>query len=97
MICVGSIWVRAFAAAEYPLIITSCAGCYRAIKKDYILSSAYGEMMSGIEVVHTLERLGVAFTGATSSFYEPSREAMKRVCAAAERVGATILADEVYR
>ena len=24
----------------------------------------------GIEVVHTLERLGVAFTGATSEFYD---------------------------
>ena len=27
-----------------------------------------------------LERLRLAFTGATSSFYEPSRQAMKRVC-----------------
>jgi hypothetical protein len=27
-----------------------------------------------------LEKLGVPFTGATSSFYEPTREAMKRVC-----------------
>ena len=34
----------------------------------------------GIEVVHTLERHGVAFTGATSEFYEPSRVAMKRAC-----------------
>jgi D-alanine-D-alanine ligase len=30
--------------------------------------------------VQALERLGLAFTGATSSFYEPSRQAMKRVC-----------------
>jgi D-alanine-D-alanine ligase len=36
----------------------------------------------GIEVVHTLEGNGVAFTGATSEFYEPSREAMKRACRA---------------
>ncbi len=36
----------------------------------------------GIEVVLTLEQAGVPFTGATSEFYEPSREAMKRVCAA---------------
>ncbi|MFQ5530492.1 MAG: D-alanine--D-alanine ligase, partial [Gemmatimonadota bacterium] len=36
----------------------------------------------GIEVVQTLERLGVPFTGATSEFFEPSREAMKRVCRA---------------
>jgi D-alanine-D-alanine ligase-like ATP-grasp enzyme len=34
----------------------------------------------GIEVVQTLERLGVPFTGATSEFFEPSREAMKRLC-----------------
>ena len=36
----------------------------------------------GIEVVQTLERLNVPFTGATSQFYEPSREAMKRACRA---------------
>ncbi len=34
----------------------------------------------GIEVVLALERMGLPFTGATSTFYEPSREAMKRVC-----------------
>ena len=34
----------------------------------------------GIEVVRALEGHGVAFTGATSDFYEPSREAMKRAC-----------------
>jgi D-alanine-D-alanine ligase-like ATP-grasp enzyme len=36
----------------------------------------------GIEVVKTLEEHGVAFTGATSEFYEPSREAMKLACRA---------------
>lgn len=36
----------------------------------------------GIEVVKTLERLDVPFTGGTSQFYEPSREAMKRACRA---------------
>ena len=36
----------------------------------------------GIEVVQTLEMHGVAFTGATSEFYEPSREAMKAACRA---------------
>jgi D-alanine-D-alanine ligase len=36
----------------------------------------------GIEVVKTLEEHGVAFTGATSEFYEPSREAMKLACKA---------------
>jgi D-alanine-D-alanine ligase-like ATP-grasp enzyme len=36
----------------------------------------------GIEVVQTLERLDVPFTGADARFYDPSREAMKRVCSA---------------
>jgi D-alanine-D-alanine ligase len=36
----------------------------------------------GIEVVKTLEEHGVAFTGATSEFYEPSRQAMKLACRA---------------
>ena len=31
----------------------------------------------GIEVVETLEQFGVAFTGSTSDFYEPSREQMR--------------------
>jgi len=34
----------------------------------------------GIEVVRTLERMGVPFTGATSRFYEPSRQQMKAAC-----------------
>ncbi|MDJ0522617.1 MAG: D-alanine--D-alanine ligase [Planctomycetota bacterium] len=34
----------------------------------------------GIEVVQTLERLRVPFTGATSTFYEPTRAAMKAAC-----------------
>ena len=36
----------------------------------------------GIEVVQTLEDMCVPFTGATSNFYEPSREEMKAACAA---------------
>jgi len=34
----------------------------------------------GIEVIRTLERLGVAFTGSTSAFYEPSRVKLKTAC-----------------
>lgn len=41
----------------------------------------------GIEVVETLEAMGVAFTGATSSFYEPTRAEMKR---AARSVGVRV-------
>jgi D-alanine-D-alanine ligase-like ATP-grasp enzyme len=45
-----------------------------------LCDGAWEEDRPGIEVVQALERLGLAFTGATSSFYEPSRQAMKRVC-----------------
>ena len=47
-----------------------------------LCDGAADEDKPGIEVVQTLERLGVPFTGATSEFYEPSREAMKRACRA---------------
>src|SRR5436190_8335032 len=45
-----------------------------------LCDGAWDEDRAGVEVVQTLERLGVAFTGATSNFYEPSREVMKKVC-----------------
>lgn len=38
-------------------IVTSCAGCYRAIKKDYSLSSDYEKALEGVTVVHTVELL----------------------------------------
>jgi len=38
-------------------IVTSCAGCYRAIKKDYRLAKEYGEMLDGIEIIHTVDLL----------------------------------------
>lgn len=45
-----------------------------------LCDGAADETTPGIEVVRTLERLGKPFTGATSTFYEPSREAMKEAC-----------------
>ncbi|HEV7396607.1 MAG TPA: SET domain-containing protein-lysine N-methyltransferase [Pyrinomonadaceae bacterium] len=45
-----------------------------------LCDGAWDEDRPGIEVVQTLERLQLPFTGANSSFYEPSREMMKRVC-----------------
>ncbi len=45
-----------------------------------LCDGALGEDSPGIEVVQALERLGVPFTGATSAFYEPTREMMKRAC-----------------
>ncbi|HEX6203434.1 MAG TPA: SET domain-containing protein-lysine N-methyltransferase [Thermoanaerobaculia bacterium] len=45
-----------------------------------LCDGAWDEDRPGIEVVEALERLGVAYTGPTPVFYEPSRDAMKRVC-----------------
>ena len=45
-----------------------------------LCDGAWDEDRAGIEIVQTLERLGLAFTGATSNFYEPTREVMKKVC-----------------
>ncbi len=47
-----------------------------------LCDGAWDEDTPGIQVVQALERLGLPFTGAASDFYEPSREAMKRVCRA---------------
>jgi D-alanine-D-alanine ligase len=47
-----------------------------------LCDGAADEGTPGIEVVEALERLRVPFTGATSNYYEPSREDMKRVCRA---------------
>ena len=45
-----------------------------------LCDGAWDEARPGIEVVSALERLELAFTGAGTSFYEPSREVMKLVC-----------------
>ncbi len=47
-----------------------------------LCDGAADEDRPGIEVVLTLEELGVPFTGATSNYYEPSRQRMKDACAA---------------
>jgi D-alanine-D-alanine ligase-like ATP-grasp enzyme len=47
-----------------------------------LCDGAADQSIPGIEVVKTLEEHGVAFTGATSEFYEPTREAMKLACRA---------------
>jgi len=47
-----------------------------------LCDGAADEGTPGIEVVETLERLRVPFTGATSAYYEPSRVQMKEACAA---------------
>ncbi|HXD30786.1 MAG TPA: SET domain-containing protein-lysine N-methyltransferase [Pyrinomonadaceae bacterium] len=45
-----------------------------------LCDGAWDEDRAGIEVIQTLERLELPFTGSDSKFYEPSREMMKRVC-----------------
>jgi D-alanine-D-alanine ligase-like ATP-grasp enzyme len=66
---------------------TSVAQVTRRIQQGFDLffnlcDGAADQAIPGIEVVMTLEEHGVAFTGATSEFYEPSREEMKRACRA---------------
>ncbi|MDX1389098.1 MAG: D-alanine--D-alanine ligase [Acidobacteriota bacterium] len=61
--------VRALARGRFDLFFNLCDG-------------AADEETPGIEVVRALEELGIPFTGATSEFYEPSREAMKQACRA---------------
>lgn len=65
---------------------TSVAAVEDAIAQGFDLffnlcDGAEGQETPGIEVVRTLERHGVAFTGATSSYYEPTRQQMKDACA----------------
>jgi D-alanine-D-alanine ligase len=64
---------------------TSVAQIERRIRQGFdvyfnLCDGAADQDIPGIEVVQTLEAHGVAFTGATSEFYEPSREAMKAAC-----------------
>lgn len=75
--------------AEWDLLVlekeTAVRQVSRAALRGYDLffnlcDGAWDEEAPGIEVVQTLEKLDAPFTGATSEFFEPSREAMKRVC-----------------
>jgi D-alanine-D-alanine ligase len=66
---------------------TSVAQVTRRIAEGFDLffnlcDGAADQDTPGIEVVRALEAHGVPFTGATLHFYEPTRETMKRACAA---------------
>jgi D-alanine-D-alanine ligase len=72
---------------EYLKKSTAVEQVNRRIRQGFDLffnlcDGAADQSTPGIEVVKTLEEHGVAFTGATSEFYEPPREAMKRACRA---------------
>lgn len=58
--------VTELAARDFDVFVNLCDG-------------AWDEDRPGIEVVQTLERLNVPFTGADSKFYDPSRQTMKKV------------------
>ncbi len=59
--------IRLVQGGEFDLFFNLCDG-------------AADQDIPGIEVVETLEKLGVPFTGATSNYYEPTREEMKEAC-----------------
>lgn len=59
--------VARLAAADFDVYFNLCDG-------------AADQDIPGIEVVQTLERMQVPFTGATSEFYEPTRQQMKDAC-----------------
>ncbi len=65
---------------------TSVAQVTRLIKEGgfdlffNLCDGAADQDAPGIEVVRTLERHGVPYTGAASEFHEPSRQAMKKAC-----------------
>lgn len=63
--------VTQIASLDFDVAINLCDG-------------AWDEDRAGIEVVQTLERLNFPFTGAGSAFYDPTREAMKMACHAAD-------------
>ena len=72
---------------EYVEGPTSVAQVTRRIAQGFDLyfnlcDGAADQTIAGIEVVKTLEAHGVPFTGATSEFYEPTREQMKQACRA---------------
>ena len=60
--------VESYVEEGFDLFFNLCDGC--ASEKDN----------PGVEVVETLERLGVPYTGASVEFWEPSRAKMKRIC-----------------
>ena len=72
---------------EYLRKSTSVEQVARRIRQGFdlffnVCDGAADQSIPGIEVVKTLEKHGAAFTGATSEFYEPPREAMKQACRA---------------
>src|SRR5262249_12182320 len=57
----------------------------RLVKRGFdafvsLCDGGFEEDRAGVDVVIELERQGVVYTGADPHFFEPTREAMKRIC-----------------
>ena len=52
-------------------IVTACAGCYRAILKDYSLAGEYEELMQGIRVIHVTQFLNELHQAGRLTFSQP--------------------------
>lgn len=76
---VEEVWVRK-ATAVRQVVAAARAGCDAVVN---LCDGGWDDDAPGPEVVAALERLGVAFTGAGSRAYDPTREAMKMACHAA--------------
>jgi D-alanine-D-alanine ligase-like ATP-grasp enzyme len=64
---------------------TACERVSQLARQDFdvFLNLCDGELeedIPGIEVIQTIEQLGLAFTGATSVFYAPTRQTFKSMC-----------------
>lgn len=69
----------------YLNLLNSASTVQELVKRDFdiflnLCDSSWNEPYPGPEVIKVLENAEVAFTGADSAFYDPSREEMKRVC-----------------
>ena len=65
-------------------LLNSAAAVQELVTRDYdiflnMCDASWKEPYPGPEVVRVLEQAGVAYTGADSAFYEPSRQDMKQV------------------
>jgi len=52
-------------------IVTACAGCYRAILKDYSLADEFEELMQGIRVIHVTQFLSELHQAGKLTFSQP--------------------------
>ncbi len=84
--CDPSVYLRDHDCAHFQIRKSTAVRQVIGIARDgfdvaiNLCDGAWDQDTAGIEVVQALERMNLAFTGAGSSFYDPSREAMKMGC-----------------